>query len=552
MIKADIKRLLSIAIMKINNHKAILVVLLILGITLRIIWLGKIPSGFFRDEAALGYNAYSIWKTGGDEFGMKFPLVFRSFEVFFLPAYAYISAPIVGLLGLSEFSTRLLSSLVGISALIFIYLIAKEIWNKKVVLFALLVLVISPWHIFYSRGTFEGNLALTFFTAGFFFWIKFLKLKTGKTFLISIFLFALSMYSYQAERLVVPLFAVVAILLSLPILIKLRNKLVIPTLIVFVFLIPLLSLSFKSGGYHRAFGVSVFSQEKTPPGWVEGKEAGILTNNIFYLRGRQIASLYLSYFSPRNLFVEGDFDKQRSVENMSVFYVWMAPAMLIGVWFAIKSKLKSQKLLLAWMVLGPLPAALTGDPFHTYRSLLFYMPLAIFAGVGLSRVYRLIRSFGLVLLVVGSLALFSFNYFIITPATRARAWDYGYKDIVEFVNSLPKGTKVVIDDPWTESYIHFLFLNKVDPTFYQVEVGKLGSVGVYYYTNSDKIRPNKFGDFEFRPVDWPTERGNEGVIFVMTVDRLPVSEFKGDPKVKLLKEIYYPDKSVAYRIVQIK
>lgn len=163
MIKANIKQLLSITGMKRIDHKTILIVLLILGIALRILWLGRIPSGFFRDEAALGYNAYSIWKTGRDEFGMKFPLVFRSFEVFFLPAYPYISAPIVGLLGLSEFSTRLLSSLAGISALIFIYLIAKEIWNKKVALFALLVLVISQWHIFYSRGAFEGNLALTFF-----------------------------------------------------------------------------------------------------------------------------------------------------------------------------------------------------------------------------------------------------------------------------------------------------------------------------------------------------------------------------------------------------
>ena len=31
------------------------------------------------DEAALGYNAYSILKTGRDEYGQYFPLIFKSF-----------------------------------------------------------------------------------------------------------------------------------------------------------------------------------------------------------------------------------------------------------------------------------------------------------------------------------------------------------------------------------------------------------------------------------------------------------------------------------------
>src|SRR3990172_3601983 len=107
--------------------KKILILILVLGAVLRLLYLGSIPSRFFPDEAAIGYNAYSIWATGADEFGMKFPLVFRSFEVFFLPLYIYLSAPLVGLLGLTESSVRFLSSLSGILAIYFAYLIAKEI-----------------------------------------------------------------------------------------------------------------------------------------------------------------------------------------------------------------------------------------------------------------------------------------------------------------------------------------------------------------------------------------------------------------------------------------
>jgi len=151
---------------------------------LRLWNLGSLPRGFFRDEAALGYNAFSIWTSGKDEFGATLPLVFRSFEVFFLPLYVYITAPLVGFFGLSEFSSRLLSSLSGIASLFFVYLIGKKIWDKKTGIFALLVLAVSPWHIFYSRGAFEGNLALTLFTSGFYFWLNFLNDKSRKSFFV--------------------------------------------------------------------------------------------------------------------------------------------------------------------------------------------------------------------------------------------------------------------------------------------------------------------------------------------------------------------------------
>jgi 4-amino-4-deoxy-L-arabinose transferase-like glycosyltransferase len=299
--------------------KKVLILILLLGAILRLVCLGSIPMGFFRDEAAIGYNAYSIAKTGMDEFGVKFPLVFRSFEVFFLPLYIYLLVPIIKVLGLTVFSTRFLSAVSGVAAIYLVYLIAKEIWNEKAGIISAFILAISPWHIFYSRGTFEGNLALTLFTLGFYYWVIFLKKKKVLYFLISTLGFALSMYSYQAERIVVPLFALAAVLLGFRFLWRVKDKILPSLVIVGIILIPLFSLSFKAGGYHRAFGVSVFSQEETPPGWIEDRGGSFLINNTLYLRFREITSLYLSYFSPRNLFIEGDYDRERSVENFSVF-----------------------------------------------------------------------------------------------------------------------------------------------------------------------------------------------------------------------------------------
>ena len=197
------------------------------------------------------------------------------------------------------------------------------------------------------------------------------------------------MYSYQAERVVVPIFVISALLLSFNNLWKIKTKLIIPAVLLFMILTPLLSLSFKAGGYHRALGVSIFSQEATPPGWINAVDPGILVNNSVYLRTKQILALYLSYFSPRNLFTFGDANLQRSVENFSVFYGYMLIGLLVGVWNLVKKIDHKKKLLIAWMVFAPIPAALTGDPFHTYRSLLLYMPLSILIGYGFYRLFEI-------------------------------------------------------------------------------------------------------------------------------------------------------------------
>ena len=43
-----------------------LIPILLLAAFLRFYKLGQVPSGFVNDEAAFGYNAYSILKTGRD------------------------------------------------------------------------------------------------------------------------------------------------------------------------------------------------------------------------------------------------------------------------------------------------------------------------------------------------------------------------------------------------------------------------------------------------------------------------------------------------------
>ena len=545
--------------MKKYSHIIILGVVLLLGVLLRFYKLGEVPFGFFKDEAALGYNAFSIFKTGRDEFGVHLPVVFRSFEVFFLPLYVYLSSVVVGLLGLSEFSTRFLTALSGVAGFISVYLITKEFWNRKIALFTVLILAISPWHIFYSRGSFEGNLALTLFSFGVFFWLKFTKTERLKHVFFSGLFFILSMYSYQAERVVVPLFGLMMFIFSFKKLMKIKIRL-IPIIFVFLFLLtPLLSITFRAGGYHRVTGVSIFAKSEKPPGYIEGLKIGFFQNNRVYLRTRQVASLYLSYFSPKNLFVNGDFDKQRSVVNFSIFYFWLLPFLFIGLTDFVKKITHEKKVILTWVLLAPLPAALTGDPFHTYRSLLLYFPLTLIIGIGLGKVFVFLNSIQkkwfisiVSVLLFSFLACFLYSYFYLTQADRARSWDYGYKEIMSTIKTFPKESRIIFDDPWTEPYIHYLFFLQIDPAIYQKEVEKEGYPKDFYYSDISKLRPVKFDRVEFRRINWPKERGDKGTYFVIYAPNLPESEFATDPKVEVIKNISYSNGTAAFRILKIK
>src|SRR6266498_722078 len=47
------------------------------------------PPGFFRDEAAIAYNAHTIAQDGRDEYGARLPLYFASFLDYKSPTFVY-------------------------------------------------------------------------------------------------------------------------------------------------------------------------------------------------------------------------------------------------------------------------------------------------------------------------------------------------------------------------------------------------------------------------------------------------------------------------------
>src|SRR3989337_3814090 len=95
--------------------------ILILGSLLRVVGISDFPRGFTIDEAGQGYSAYSILKTGKDEWGDFLPLNPRGFGDYKPPVYMYLLVPFVAVFGLTETAVRLPSAVAGIVTVLLVF-----------------------------------------------------------------------------------------------------------------------------------------------------------------------------------------------------------------------------------------------------------------------------------------------------------------------------------------------------------------------------------------------------------------------------------------------
>ena len=117
--------------MKLKNKSLLaLLILTLLGFILRFTGLDQNPPSLNWDEVSHGYNAFSILKTGKDEWGVTFPLIFRAFGDYKLPLYIYLTTVPVALFGLNAISVRLISVLAGTLAIPGIYLLTRQLFPK--------------------------------------------------------------------------------------------------------------------------------------------------------------------------------------------------------------------------------------------------------------------------------------------------------------------------------------------------------------------------------------------------------------------------------------
>lgn len=552
----------------------LLFLIILLAAFLRLYKLDQFPAGLNADEAAIGYNAYSLLQTGKDEHGVSWPIHFKSFGDYKPGLYFYLVLPFVKVLGLNEWAVRLPSAILGVLGVLVAYLLTKELFANSftsqesrslprhlrgVPSLAALFLAISPWHLHFSRGGWEANAATFFILIGVFLFVKGIKeLRGFKFFTLSFLFFVLSMYTYHSARIIAPLLVLGLILIYRIKLFNILKWVIFSGFLAFLLLLPLIFSFFGPAGISRFSGVGFLSE--TGPLWRINEMRGehqswnalpvrLLHNKAV---GYSISFLqhYFDHFHGEFLFLSGDVIERNRVPETGQMYLFEIPFVILGFYFFLKNRPKNWQIVFLWLMVSPIAAAMTFQTPHALRALNMVIPLMIITAYGLYQFFAwLSTKLGRKLCVMcymlcvmcyfWNFARYLHEYYVHYPQTYPAAWEYGFKELVEYVKPIEKDyQKVYVTDKYDQPYILFLFYLKYPPEKFQKEVVLTPRDEFGFSTVRD------FNKYHFSEINWEEIKQESDSLAVGTDAEIP-------DNADIIKRIYFPNGKIAFKIARI-
>ncbi len=240
----------------------VIVFIIFCGIFLRLWQLGAVPDGLTWDEAAIGYNGWSVWTTRRDEWLQRLPASFKSFGDFKAPLAIYLNGPFTLVFGMHPWSIRLPFALAGSTLLFVWYFFLRRlhsldlIRHEWAIVFGVAALSFSPWHLMFSRIGFESGLSLLLLVSGVFALLWYVLVKqTWWLSLGSASLFVLSMYAYHSAKIVVPLLLITFFVMWRKVFLKHFRQILATILFGVVLLSPMVYDTVLGEGGTRAGGL---------------------------------------------------------------------------------------------------------------------------------------------------------------------------------------------------------------------------------------------------------------------------------------------------------
>lgn len=526
----------------------------LLAFILRIYKLGEIPSGFYNDESLYGYEAYSILKTGKDQYGNRFPVVFKAFGDFRPGLNIYATVPFIAVGGLTEFSTRLPSAVFSALTAIIIFFLSYELWNNfYAAASASLLFSLSGWSLQFARMSHETNLATFLVASAIYLFIK--GLKNGRYMILSFVVFSVSVYAYYTTRVFVPLWLVTALFFCRSRIYPKIKYAILGLVLMTVLSLPLLKvMTDKEMGWSRVDSISLWGD----PGIILGinvsrgedkitaSPMSIVFHNKLLDGVVAFSKSFLSHFDPKFLFLQGDPQELYQTPNIGIVFLTEFIFVVIAL-----DKLRKRRdpyifILLSWAIIGLLPDSLTRLYPAAPRIHLVLPLVSLLGGYGIQTVlvkykgkydYRFKLLIGVfILMTVFQLSYFLHQNFIHVPVRYAKEWHYGLKEVAYEIKAREdKYDKIWISRDARE-WINYLFYFRYPPEKIQKEIklsekNEFGLGSVY-----------TFSKYIFDDIPWNMAY-MKNTLFVGKP-----TNFRDLVK-KPLYTIYYPDNEPAFYIV---
>ena len=527
--------------------KYILVLFVILlAFGLRVYRVGTAIQSVTWDEAAVGYNAYTILHWGRDEWGRVMPLTFKSFEDYKNPIHVYLTIPFIALFGLNETGVRLSAVFFGTLNVFLMYILVRRIFkNDWLGLIAALVLAVSPFNIQFSRFNHELNFAIFFFLLGLIFWHKAFT-QEMKNLKYSGLFFGIDLLTYQSAKVIIPPLFIILSLVYLKEILQNKKQFLI-SLVIFGFFILLHVV------HPPLLGGARLNQNRIQPETLKETNSYKKYQSMPLANLEVVSDRYVEYFKPNFLFKSGDPIPRHSSQIIGTFYKLDAIALLFGLVFVIyQIFFKRNKMLLPILIvafLAPIPGAVSSSFTHAARSMFitgtwhliiacgYYWMITLFK----PKVIRFVISLAIIF-VIGkqfiNYQIYYYNYFIRNYAIE---FQYGIGQVVDYVKENPRYNRVYMTDAHSQPYIFFLFYLKYPlPEF----------LSTVKYNNTISRPSNlvtEFGKFRFGMWDQINSVPDPNILYVLNPSKYDGLFYRN--AFDVVKLVKYPNNTDAFFVV---
>jgi hypothetical protein len=349
---------------------------------------------------------------------------------------------------------------------------------------------IGPWYVFTSRFVLQSNLSVfLLITAAAFF----VNREKNKLFLpFTFFLLTFTLFSYHTTRIFSPLLLLGSVFIYKS---EIKNKLVYVVVALFIALSTYILVNPNA----TARGNVLFIIDQAAVNRIiENRNASKLPAQLKRLVYNRpvyfvdaFAKNYISYFSPKFLFLSGGTQYQFSVPGFGLIYPVSLPFFYIGLILLIAKSLKDKnyRFIFLWLILSPIPAALTNESYTVLRATSMLPVTEILIAMGLYFVMEKIPKQGqlpimvmYIIVLVFSAENYFFNYLTNYRNSYSWSWQYGYKEVVSYVkDNYDRYDKIIVTKKYGEPHEFFLYYMKYDPAKYLSDPNKIAFLQSNWY-----------------------------------------------------------------------
>lgn len=484
-----------------------------------------------EDEAAQGYNTYSVLETGRDEYG-QIPIRYLSFGENKLPLTGFLSTPFIALFGLNELSVRLPIYIIGVLFPIIFYLATLSLTKRHSI--SLVSAFLSSGNIWLqttSRHQHESVVlsAIVLIYIAILFW-KDTPSKL-RSLSLSLLLF-LGMYSYHSAKIIMPSLA----LFTLFYLIKNSNQksplrfqeFIFNTIIlatgILAFVITEVAFPNNRLGNLSYFTNPIFVHEIE-----EGRRLGgspIFYNKLTY-GTYKLTQRSIQYLSPEYLLIQSDPNPRYGARYLplltTVEYLSFISGLIFCLYFLITKRNAVSNIFLCFLtVVTILPASLALPTLSSTRSYTLLIPLLMIASIGILQFFLILRKvirYKVFLYITFILLIFFHTYSLATnwqtyfdkylsDLNTKKAWQCGMREVSKLAwQKYDDYNKIYISSALGQPYIFLLFYGSPYPPKKYQKVAKRMPYNEYGFWEQDS-----FDKFVF--VDEKPRALNKGEIFL--------------------------------------